>query len=149
MGVRSEGDLEPTTSLYEMGVAGALTEALDIASLGGEIDIAIHGIKDISTLPSDGATIGAVLERSNPYDILVYEGDVSGLDDRMAAIATSNLCRRTQWLHRYPHHTTENLWGNMDTRPQKLTDNLWGGVIFAVVGLECTDRLPEGYLALD
>ena len=137
------------TPLYEMGVTGIFTKALDIALLKGEIDIAVHSMKDVPTLLPDGIAVGAVLERGNPHDILVYKGDVSDLDSRVATIATSSLRRKAQWLHRYPHHTIENLRGNVNTRLQKLADNPWDGAIFAAAGLERIDKLPEDYLVLD
>ena len=149
VGIKSEGDLELTTPLYEMGVTGIFTKALDIALLKGEIDIAVHSMKDVPTLLPDGIAVGAVLERGNPHDILVYKGDVSDLDSRVATIATSSLRRKAQWLHRYPHHTIENLRGNVNTRLQKLADNPWDGAIFAAAGLERIDKLPEDYLVLD
>ena len=149
VGIKSEGDLELTTPLYEMGITGIFTKALDIALLKGEIDIAVHSMKDVPTLLPDGIAVGAVLERGNPHDILVYKGDVSDLDSRVATIATSSLRRKAQWLHRYPHHTIENLRGNVNTRLQKLADNPWDGAIFAAAGLERIDKLPEDYLVLD
>ncbi len=149
VGIKSKGDLELTTPLYEMGVTGIFTKALDIALLKGEIDIAVHSMKDVPTLLPDGIAVGAVLERGNPHDILVYKGDVSDLDSRVATIATSSLRRKAQWLHRYPHHTIENLRGNVNTRLQKLADNPWDGAIFAAAGLERIDKLPEDYLVLD
>ena len=149
VGIKAEGDLELTTPLYEMGVTGIFTKALDIALLKGEIDIAVHSMKDVPTLLPDGIAVGAVLERGNPHDILVYKGDVSDLDSRVATIATSSLRRKAQWLHRYPHHTIENLRGNVNTRLQKLADNPWDGAIFAAAGLERIDKLPEDYLVLD
>ena len=149
VGIKSEGGLELTTPLYEMGVTGIFTKALDIALLKGEIDIAVHSMKDVPTLLPDGIAVGAVLERGNPHDILVYKGDVSDLDSRVATIATSSLRRKAQWLHRYPHHTIENLRGNVNTRLQKLADNPWDGAIFAAAGLERIDKLPEDYLVLD
>ena len=149
VGIKSEGDLELTTPLYEMGVTGIFTKALDIALLKGEIDIAVHSMKDVPTLLPDGIAVGAVLERGNPHDILVYKGDVSDLDSRVATIATSSLRRKAQWLHSYTHHTIENLRGNVNTRLQKLADNPWDGAIFAAAGLERIDKLPEDYLVLD
>lgn len=149
VGIKSGGDLELTTPLYEMGVTGIFTKALDIALLKGEIDIAVHSMKDVPTLLPDGIAVGAVLERGNPHDILVYKGDVSDLDSRVATIATSSLRRKAQWLHRYPHHIIENLRGNVNTRLQKLADNPWDGAIFAAAGLERIDKLPEDYLVLD
>ena len=140
---KSHGDIELSKPLYEMGVTGIFTKALDIALLNGEIDIAVHSMKDVPIALPDGIVVGAVLKRGNPHDVLVYKGDLSFLDAEIATIATSSLRRKAQWLHRYPHHNIENLRGNVNTRLQKLADNPWNGAIFAAAGLERIDKLPE------
>ena len=146
---KSHGDIELSKPLYEMGVTGIFTKALDIALLNGEIDIAVHSMKDVPTALPEGIVVGAVLKRGNPYDVLVYKGDLSFLEAEIATIATSSLRRKAQWLHRYPHHKIENLRGNVNTRLQKLTDNPWNGAIFAAAGLERINKLPEKHLVLD
>lgn len=146
---KSHGDIELSKPLYEMGVTGIFTKALDIALLNGEIDIAVHSMKDVPTALPEGIVVGAVLKRGNPHDVLVYKGDLSFLEAEIATIATSSLRRKAQWLHRYPHHKIENLRGNVNTRLQKLTDNSWNGAIFAAAGLERINKLPEKHLVLD
>ena len=146
---KSHGDIELSKPLYEMGVTGIFTKALDIALLNSEIDIAVHSMKDVPTALPEGIVVGAVLKRGNPYDVLVYKGDLSFLEAEIATIATSSLRRKAQWLHRYPHHNIENLRGNVNTRLQKLTDNPWNGAIFAAAGLERINKLPEKHLVLD
>ena len=146
---KSHGDIELSKPLYEMGVTGIFTKALDIALLNGKIDIAVHSMKDVPTALPEGIVVGAVLKRGNPHDVLVYKGDLSFLEAEIATIATSSLRRKAQWLHRYPHHNIENLRGNVNTRLQKLTDNPWNGAIFAAAGLERINKLPEKHLVLD
>ena len=146
---KSHGDIELSKPLYEMGVTGIFTKALDIALLNGEIDIAVHSMKDVPTTLPSGIVVGAVLKRGNPHDVLVYKGDLSFLDAEIAIIATSSLRRKAQWLHRYPHHNIENLRGNVNTRLQKLSDNSWNGAIFSAAGLERINKLPEKHLVLD
>lgn len=146
---KSHGDIELSKPLYEMGVTGIFTKALDIALLNGEIDIAVHSMKDVPTALPEGIVVGAVLKRGNPHDVLVYKGDLSFLEAEIATIATSSLRRKAQWLHRHPHHNIESLRGNVNTRLQKLTDNPWNGAIFAAAGLERINKLPEKHLVLD
>ena len=146
---KSHGDIELSKPLYEMGVTGIFTKALDIALLNSEIDIAVHSMKDVPTALPEGIVVGAVLKRGNPHDVLVYKGDLSFLEAEIATIATSSLRRKAQWLPRYPHHNIENLRGNVNTRLQKLTDNPWNGAIFAAAGLERINKLPEKHLVLD
>ena len=69
--IKSEGDINLITPLYEMGVQGIFTKTLDAALLNNQIDIAVHSYKDIPTKLADGLVIAAVLKRGNPYDLLV------------------------------------------------------------------------------
>ena len=69
---KSHGDIELSKPLYEMGVTGIFTKALDIALLNSEIDIAVHSMKDVPTALPEGIVVGAVLKRGNPHDVLVY-----------------------------------------------------------------------------
>jgi hydroxymethylbilane synthase len=69
--IKSEGDINLVTPLYEMGVQGIFTKTLDAALLNNQIDIAVHSYKDIPTKLADGLVIAAVLKRGNPYDLLV------------------------------------------------------------------------------
>ncbi len=69
--IKSEGDINLVTPLYEMGVEGIFTKTLDAALLNNQIDIAVHSYKDIPTKLADGLVIAAVLKRGNPYDLLV------------------------------------------------------------------------------
>ena len=146
---KSHGDIELSKPLYEMGVTGIFTRTLDIALLNGEIDIAVHSMKDVPTLLPNGIAIGAVLKRGNPHDVLVYKGDPLLVESEIATIATSSLRRKAQWLHRYPKHQIENLRGNVNTRLQKLADSQWNGAIFAAAGLERIGKLPQNHIVLD
>ncbi len=69
--IKSEGDINLVTPLYEMGVQGIFTKTLDAALLNNQIDIAVHSYKDIPTKLAEGLVIAAVLKRGNPYDLLV------------------------------------------------------------------------------
>lgn len=146
---KSHGDIELSKPLYEMGVTGIFTKALDVALLNDEIDIAVHSMKDVPTLLPEGLAVGAVLKRANPHDVLVYKGNPSSVESEIATIATSSLRRKAQWLHRYPKHQIENLRGNVNTRLQKLADSQWNGAIFAAAGLERIGKLPQNHLVLD
>lgn len=144
--VKATGDLKLDVPLYELGITGIFTKTLDIAMIKGEIDIAVHSMKDVPTLLPKGIVQAAVLERANPRDILVHKG----LDflNTEGIVATGSLRRKAQWLHRYPLHEIENLRGNVITRLQKLADNPWDAAIFAAAGLERINKLPEKFTEL-
>jgi hydroxymethylbilane synthase len=147
--INSKGDIVLDKPLYRLGVVGVFTRNLDIAMLKGEIDIAVHSLKDVPTDLPDGIVQAAVLERANYHDILVYKNDTNFLNDENAILATGSLRRKAQWLNKYPTHSVVDLRGNVNTRLQKLQDNLWNGAIFAAAGLERIHLLPKNHIVLD
>ncbi len=148
--IKSEGDIDLHTPLYAMGVQGVFTRSLDLALLNNKIDIAVHSMKDVPVQLAQGIVQAAVLERASYKDLLVYKTSLSFLDDQSPAlIATSSIRRKAQWLNRYPHHTIENLRGNVNTRLQKVKDNNWQGAIFAAAGLERIQVRPPNCIELD
>lgn len=147
--VKSEGDLVLDKPLYEMGITGVFTKTLDLAMVKGEIDIAVHSMKDVPTLLAKGIVQGAVLERASVFDILVYKNNLDFLQEENATIGTGSLRRKAQWLNRYPTHKVENLRGNVNTRLKKLEENPWQGAIFASAGLDRISKKPENFIELD
>ncbi len=162
--IKSEGDIDLKTPLYEMGVQGIFTRSLDIALLNERIDIAVHSMKDVPTQLPKGIVTAAVLKRASYKDLLVYKGELPAtigepgnsashspltIDHSPLTIATSSIRRIAQWLNRYPSHTIENLRGNVNTRLQKLAGSHWNGAIFAAAGLERIGLRPERSIELD
>jgi hydroxymethylbilane synthase len=159
--IKSEGDIDLQTPLYEIGVQGIFTRSLDIALLSGRIDLAVHSMKDVPTQLPKGIIQCAILPRASYKDLLVYkdpsiikewELDNLHLDSPLGVrgvIATSSIRRKAQWLHRYPNHTLDNLRGNVNTRLKKVEESDWNGAIFAAAGLERIDLRPEKSIELD
>lgn len=145
--IKSAGDLILDKPLYEFGITGIFTKTLDVAMISGQVDIAVHSMKDVPTALPKGIVQAAVLERENPKDILVFNLQPDFTQE--LTIATGSLRRQAQWLNRYPHHKVVDLRGNVNTRLQKLADNNWGGAIFATAGLDRLDLKPEKHLDLD
>src|SRR5687767_5896196 len=75
--IKSEGDIDTVTPLYELGVQGIFTKTLDAALLGNKIDIAVHSMKDVPTIMARGIRQAAVLPRASHKDILVYREGTS------------------------------------------------------------------------
>jgi hydroxymethylbilane synthase len=146
--VKSQGDLLLDKPLYELGITGIFTKTLDIAMINGQVDIAVHSMKDVPTALPTGIVQAAVLERANTLDILVHKGNLDFLDNA-GTIATGSLRRQAQWWNRYPNHTVVDLRGNVNTRMQKLQDSDWNGAVFAAAGLERINLKPENYINLD
>jgi hydroxymethylbilane synthase len=149
--IKSEGDIDLKTPLYEMGVQGVFTKSLDIALLNDKIDIAVHSMKDVPTQLPKGIVQAAILKRATHKDVLVYKNDFSFLDnsDSKAVIATSSIRRKAQWLNRYPGHIIENLRGNVNTRLKKVEESNWNGAVFAAAGLDRIGLRPENSIDLD
>ncbi|MEY8020277.1 hydroxymethylbilane synthase [Muriicola sp. SD30] len=145
--VKATGDLLLDQPLYELGITGIFTKTLDVALLKGEIDIAVHSMKDVPTSLPKGIIQAAVLKRGNPHDILVHKGlDFLNAD---GIVATGSLRRKAQWLHRYPLHEITDLRGNVNTRLEKFRTHSWDAAIFAAAGLERISLLPEQYSTLE
>lgn len=170
--IKSEGDIDLKTPLYEMGVQGVFTRSLDAALLSDRIDVAVHSMKDVPTQLAKGIMQAAVLKRGSFKDLLVCRNELSVMSDELGFtngkwvlinrndsslithlsslnIATSSIRRKAQWLHRYPHHKMENLRGNVNTRLKKLEESNWHGAIFAAAGLERINLRPENSIELD
>lgn len=149
--IKSEGDLNVKTPLYEMGVQGIFTRNLDAALLGNEIDVAVHSMKDVPVIPAKGIIQAAVLKRGAVRDLLVFKASADFLDDTqyIATIATGSTRRKAQWLHHYPLHHVVDLRGNVNTRLRKLQENNWDGAIFAAAGLERINLRPKSSVELD
>lgn len=146
--VKSQGDIILDKPLYELGITGIFTKTLDIAMINGDVDIAVHSMKDVPTALPIGIVQAAVLKRANTLDILVHKGNLDFLETS-GTIATGSLRRQAQWLNKYPNHTVVDLRGNVNTRMQKLQDSDWNGAVFAAAGLERINLKPSGYIDLD
>ena len=168
--IKSEGDVDLQTPLYEIGIQGIFTRSLDIALINKKIDIAVHSMKDVPTQLAKGIVQSAVLPRASYKDIFVFKGELSSIDEQLGyingewsmvnqtspttnyspfTIATSSIRRMAQWLNRYPNHSIENLRGNVNTRLRKVQENDWNGAIFAAAGLERINLRPKNSIELD
>ncbi|MEO9571531.1 MAG: hydroxymethylbilane synthase [Polaribacter sp.] len=147
--IKSLGDIVLDKPLYELGVTGVFTKNLDIAMLNGDIDIAVHSLKDVPTVLPEGIIQAAVLKRANYTDLLVLKGNEEFFGQPAGVIATGSLRRKAMWLNRYPTHKVEDLRGNVNTRLQKLEESeTWDGAIFAAAGLERLGIRDKGAIPL-
>jgi len=154
--IKSEGDIDLQTPLYEMGVQGIFTRSLDIALLNKRIDLAVHSLKDVPTQLSTGLVQSAVLERGPANDLLVFKSPstfekYTSLVENGSTftVATSSIRRKAQWLNRYPQHEVKNLRGNVNTRLEKVNQENWDAAIFAQAGLERINLRPVNSVVLD
>ena len=135
--IKTTSDHHPETPLSVIDRRDVFTRQLDEALLGGEIDLAIHSLKDVPTEPPEGIVIAAVTERRDPSDVLVSEEryDADGLPEG-AVVATSSLRRRAQLLHRRPDLRIVEMRGNVDTRIRKMREGRADAIVLARAGIE-------------
>ena len=147
--IKSTGDIILDKPLYELGITGIFTKNLDVAMLNGDIDIAVHSLKDVPTALPEGIMQGAVLKRANYSDLLVLKDTEEFFGQPGGIIATGSLRRKAMWLNRYPTHKVEDLRGNVNTRLSKLENSeTWNGAIFAAAGLERLGLREKGAIPL-
>ena len=135
--IRTTSDHPPETPLSVIDRRDVFTRQLDEALLRGELDIAIHSLKDVPTELPEGITLAAITERHDPSDALVSDEryDVDGLPEG-AVVATSSLRRRAQLLHRRPDLRVVEIRGNVDTRVRKMRAGEADAIVLARAGLE-------------
>ena len=145
--IQSTGDKDRKAKLHEMGLVGVFTKELDDALLLGEIDVAVHSLKDVPTSPPKGVVQCAVLERANPYDVLISSSKFK--KTKKFTLASGSLRRRAFWQNKYPEHALENLRGNVPTRLEKIDSESVDGVILAKAGLDRLGLAPKNVEILD
>lgn len=148
--IKSEGELNLTSPLYELGVQGIFTKTLDLALLQNKIDIAVHSLKDVPTQVAQGLYHAATPVRGNHKDILALKSSTVPNFDEPLTIASSSLRRQAQWLNKYPHHTFEPIRGNINSRLQKLLSTQhWTATVLAAAGTERIGLEVPHFLELD
>ena len=135
--IDTRGDLRPDVSIPELGGKGVFTAELEAGLLRGEVDLAVHSLKDLPTeLPEGLATLG-VPERADARDVLVWPGGEGGVDElpEGSVVGTSSLRRQAQLLARRPDCSVEPIRGNVETRVEKARGQEYDAVILAAAGL--------------
>ena len=133
----TKGDKILNAPLAKIGGKGLFTKELETAMLAGEIDIAVHSLKDMPVVVPEGLVITAVTERADAGDALVSQryGSFAALPEG-AKVGTSSLRRRAQLLHARPDLQIVDLRGNVNTRLRKLEEENFDGIILACAGLK-------------
>jgi hydroxymethylbilane synthase len=135
--IRTTSEHLPDTPLAVIDQRDVFTRQLDEALLSGEIDLAVHSLKDVPTDLPEGISLSAVTRRHDPSDVLVSDQHytVDGLPHE-AVVATSSLRRKAQLLHRRPDLEVVGIRGNVDTRVRKMREGAADAVVLARAGLE-------------
>lgn len=134
--IDTHGDRDQASALSDMGGFGVFTKAIQDALLARRADVAVHSLKDLPTVPTDGLELAAVPPRGPTGDAFV-SAKWKRFDDLPAGatVGTSSLRRRAQLLNRRPDLKLVELRGNVDTRIRKLTEQNLDAIILAEAGL--------------
>lgn len=134
--IKTSGDIKKDQPLHEFKGIGAFVREIDLALKRGEIDVAVHSLKDVPTQRVEGTVIAAVLERESPCDAFITrDGQRFEELESGAVIGTSSLRRRAMVLKVRDDLKIENLRGNVDTRLRKLSEGMYDGIFLAEAGL--------------
>ena len=138
----TKGDRILDVPLAQIGGKGLFTKEIEEDLLSGEVDLAVHSLKDMPTVLPEGLCLTAITERANVGDAFV-SNDYACFEELPlgALVGTSSLRRKAQLLAARPDLTIRDLRGNVDTRLRKLDEGLYDAVILAAAGLE---RLGHG-----
>jgi hydroxymethylbilane synthase len=138
--METHGDKVLDVSLSKIGDKGLFTQELEDSMLRGDVDFAVHSLKDLPTRLPDGLMLGCVTQREDPADALVvHEKHKDKQLDTLpqdAVVGTSSLRRLAQLRHHFPHFTFKDIRGNLNTRLRKLDEGQYDAIILAVAGLE-------------
>jgi hydroxymethylbilane synthase len=134
--IKTTGDRITDRPLAQVGGKGLFVKEIETALLNGEIDLAVHSMKDMpGELPPE-LTIGAVPCRENPFDVLISRHNLA-LDDYPpgTVVGTSSLRRASQLKFLRPDLTIRSIRGNLDTRMRKLMSKEFDAIVLAAAGL--------------
>jgi hydroxymethylbilane synthase len=139
--ISTVGDRDRRHSFSELGGRGVFSSELEESLRAGQIDVAVHSAKDLTTDESDGLALAAVLPRADPRD--AWCGDARSLREveQGARVGTASTRRRAQLGEVRPDLVVEGLRGNIDTRLRKRRERGLAAIVLAACGL---DRLGLG-----
>jgi hydroxymethylbilane synthase len=135
--IKTQGDKILDVPLAMVGGKGLFVKEIEEAMLRGEIDIAVHSMKDVPTIFPEGLALRCITEREDCRDIVILRPGFKSWKDlpQGARIGTSALRRKAQLLHLRPDLQMVDIRGNVETRIRKLTEDNLDAVILAAAGM--------------
>lgn len=148
--VSTHGDRDRTSPLTRIGGTGVFVSAVREALLAGEVDVVVHSLKDLPTLPADGIRLAAVPVRENPADALLTRAGVASLDaiPRGGRVGTGSPRRAAQLMLARPDLEVVPIRGNIETRMAYAERGELDAVVLAAAGLHrlgFEDRIAESF----
>jgi hydroxymethylbilane synthase len=135
--IKTSGDIMQDVSLTKIGGKGVFVKEIEDALLSGNVDLAVHSMKDVPTEIPAGLAFAAIMKREDARDVLVSKNNKKiEFMPRGARIGTGSLRRASQLLAVLPDLAIVSLRGNLETRLKKIeTENLQG-IILAAAGMK-------------
>ena len=150
--VKTTGDKRTDVSLASIGGKGLFIKELEEALERGEVDIAVHSLKDVPSIIPEHFVLAGFLERADPRDAWVHPENTPIAElPAGSLIGSSSPRRKAQLLELYPHLRVEDIRGNVDTRIDKARRGEFAGVVLASAGLTRLGRANEitSYFSVD
>jgi hydroxymethylbilane synthase len=154
--IATRGDMEQVVAVEEIGTRGVFTKEIQRALLAGDVDLAVHSLKDLPTEPLNGLILAAIPPRESSADVLVLgagsrergAGNKNSISElpRDARVGTGSLRRQAQLRYLRPDLQISDVRGNVDTRLRKLDDGLFDAIVLAEAGLRrlgLADRISQ------
>ena len=134
--IKTTGDKITDVALAKVGTKGMFTKEIEEALAAGEVDLAVHSLKDLPTELTEGFEIAAITTREHPNDVFLSVKYESIQDlPQGARVGTSSLRRQAQLMAIRPDFDIHPLRGNVDTRIRKLEEGQYDAIILAAAGL--------------
>lgn len=142
--IKTTGDKVLNQPLADIGGKGLFTKEIDDALLGGDIDIAVHSMKDVPTYLPKGMILPCNLEREDVRDAFICPSAASLAElPAGAVIGSASLRRQVQILHKYPQLEVVNFRGNVQSRLRKLNEKVVDATLLAYAGLKRLDMADK------
>lgn len=135
--IRTSGDAITDVPLSEVAGKAFFTKEIEDALSAGEIDLAVHSLKDLATRVPDGLAVGAVLEREDPRDVLLAPAPVTlATLPAGARVGTSSLRRKAMLARARPDVEPVELRGNVPTRIRRMLEGRYEAILLAAAGVK-------------
>lgn len=151
--IKTIGDKILDVPLAKVGGKGLFTKEIEEAMLKGEIEVAVHSMKDVPTYFPEGLGLRCITKREDPRDIVILRPGLKSWEELPIGgrVGTSSLRRKAMLLHTRPDLQMLDIRGNVETRIRKLTEDNLDAVVLAAAGMHrlgFTGQISE-YLPVD
>ena len=146
--IKTKGDQIQHLGFDKLEGKGFFTKELEESLLRGDVDLAVHSMKDLPTTQPEGLCLAAVSYREDPADVLLIRKEKVDASQtfsltKNAIVGTSSARRKALMLHFCPGISLKDIRGNVPTRIQKLQDGDFDAILLAAAGMNRLEITPE------